>query len=210
MDRECVICHTPISGQKVKFCSNKCKQKDHYQRLSGQTNTYLSQTRRGLSRKVYLIDQRGGGCEVCGYNKNIGALEFHHKDPNGKDGGLDMRRLSNSTMEWIAEEFAKCEVRCSNCHREHHHPELDINNVRNTFGEIKVRFKDHTENLCLDCNKSIHKLHTRCRKCADKKRQLQPRPDKTVLQSEVDEHGLVWCANKYSITHTTVRRWLKP
>lgn len=45
-----------------------------------------------------LIESRGGKCEVCGYDKNIAALEFHHINPDEKEFQLDMRHLSNTSL----------------------------------------------------------------------------------------------------------------
>ena len=36
--------------------------------------------------KEKAIQYKGGCCEICGYNKCAAALEFHHLDPNEKDG----------------------------------------------------------------------------------------------------------------------------
>lgn len=61
--------------------------------------------------------QRGGKCERCGYNKYLGALDFHHKDPSKKDftvGDRDFR------LKDCIEETKKCILICSNCHREIH------------------------------------------------------------------------------------------
>ena len=127
--KNCEVCEAPISGQKVKYCSNKCKQKAHWDRVKIQPNTYHSQTKRAIERKLKLIELRGGGCEVCGYNKNIGAIEFHHIDPNEKEGTLTARTLSNRNMDWIMNEFSKVMCLCANCHREHHNPDLDINEI---------------------------------------------------------------------------------
>ncbi|TXG85728.1 MAG: hypothetical protein E6R13_01730, partial [Spirochaetes bacterium] len=57
------------------------------------TNTYEYQKLRGLKRKIELIELKGGCCERCGYNKNVAAFDFHHKNPEQKDYQLDMRRL---------------------------------------------------------------------------------------------------------------------
>jgi len=127
---ECVVCKESLSGQKKMYCSNKCKQKHHYDRVKEQTNTYHSQTIRGYKRKLYLIEFLGGSCKECGYNKNISALEFHHRDPNVKDHQLDSRTLSNRSMDYIMNEISKCDLLCSNCHREFHNPEMDINEVK--------------------------------------------------------------------------------
>ena len=34
------------------------------------------------------ISYKGGRCQVCGYDRCIEALEFHHLDPTQKDFGL--------------------------------------------------------------------------------------------------------------------------
>lgn len=127
--KNCEICGTPISGKKVKYCSNKCKQKAHWDKVKEQSNTYHSQTKRALKRKVYLINLRSGGCEICGYNKNLAALEFHHIDPNNKHGVLSVRELSNRNMDWIMNEFSKVMVLCANCHRETHNPDMTFDEV---------------------------------------------------------------------------------
>ena len=49
------------------------------------TNNYENQKLRGLKRKYEAVLARGGKCEICGYNKNLSALEFHHKDPSEKE-----------------------------------------------------------------------------------------------------------------------------
>ena len=49
------------------------------------TNCYENQKIRGLKRKYEAIMSRGGRCELCGYNKNLAALEFHHKNPSEKE-----------------------------------------------------------------------------------------------------------------------------
>jgi hypothetical protein len=128
--RSCVVCEKPISGQKQKYCSNACKQKDHWHRVKAQTNTYHSQTIRSLRRKLELIDLFGGSCARCGYSKNISALHFHHLDANLKEFKLDSRILSNRNWESILAEVSKCELLCSNCHAEEHNPELGLHNVQ--------------------------------------------------------------------------------
>lgn len=69
-------------------------------------------------RKAREVQKRGGCCVLCGYNKYIGALEFHHKDPSEKE--LDWTRLVNRSQAIIDRELDKCLLVCSNCHRELH------------------------------------------------------------------------------------------
>lgn len=45
-------------------------------------------TRRRQKVKDVLVREAGGACAVCGYDRHIGALEFHHVDPVDKRFGL--------------------------------------------------------------------------------------------------------------------------
>ena len=76
-----------------------------------------SVTKRRRLLKEKLVHSAGGKCSLCGYNKFIGALEFHHKDPNEKDFGLAKANLS---YEKAFKEIQKCILVCANCHREMH------------------------------------------------------------------------------------------
>jgi len=69
-------------------------------------------------KKKQLVALLGGCCEVCGYNKCIEALDFHHRDPSEKKFGI-ARKLQN-TWKVLLPEAKKCAVLCSNCHREFH------------------------------------------------------------------------------------------
>lgn len=35
--------------------------------------------------KKWAVEYKGGKCENCGYDKFIGALDFHHIDSSDKD-----------------------------------------------------------------------------------------------------------------------------
>jgi hypothetical protein len=76
--------------------------------------------------KELAVEYKGGKCERCGYNKYIGALEFHHKDPNEKDF-LISRKGHCTSWEKIKKELDKCILVCANCHREIHEEERNNN-----------------------------------------------------------------------------------
>ena len=61
-------------------------------------------------------------CVQCGYKKNLAALEFHHLDPEEKSFQLDLRSLSNRSWIRLQGEVRKCQLVCSNCHKEIHYP----------------------------------------------------------------------------------------
>lgn len=69
--------------------------------------------------KQMAVEYKGGECEVCGYNKCIAALDFHHLDPSKKDFGIGEKGFTRS-WEKIKKELDKCILVCSNCHREIH------------------------------------------------------------------------------------------
>lgn len=114
----CLVCGSSLTGKQRNYCSVKCKN-------SGLgTNNYAKQVQRALERKAELVSKKGGRCEICGYSRNIAALEFHHRVPSEKTMSLDSRSLSNSSMERILKEVDKCQLLCANCHREVHNPLL--------------------------------------------------------------------------------------
>jgi len=57
-------------------------------------------------------------CVRCGYDKCIAALDLHHKDPSQKSFRISSRWTASD--EVMKAEVEKCEVLCSNCHREEH------------------------------------------------------------------------------------------
>ena len=67
--------------------------------------------------KVRAVEYLGGKCSCCGYNKYIGALEFHHKNPSEKD--FEVTSIKRK-WEIVLKELEKCVLLCSNCHREEH------------------------------------------------------------------------------------------
>ena len=75
----------------------------------------VSEWRRRAKRK--LVDEAGGSCRLCGYDRTVAALQFHHLDPSTKRFGLGSRGLARS-IEALREEAAKCVLLCSNCHAE--------------------------------------------------------------------------------------------
>ena len=77
--------------------------------------------------KELLVEYKGGKCEICGYDRCIGALEFHHINPDEKDFGVgdgDTRSFNKNK-----EEADKCILVCANCHREIHEGLIDINKI---------------------------------------------------------------------------------
>jgi excisionase family DNA binding protein len=73
--------------------------------------------RRRRKLKAILVADAGGRCSLCGYDRYIGALQFHHRDGHTKEFGLADRGLTRS-LEAVREEARKCILLCANCHSE--------------------------------------------------------------------------------------------
>ena len=69
--------------------------------------------------KIKLVEIAGGKCNLCGYDKCISALEFHHLDPNTKEFNVTGSKTTRS-FDAMLSEIRKCILVCANCHREVH------------------------------------------------------------------------------------------
>ena len=63
-----------------------------------------------------LIEEAGGGCALCGYDRCVVSLHFHHVDPATKL--FPMTMSSGKSIAAYREEARKCVLLCSNCHGE--------------------------------------------------------------------------------------------
>jgi transposase len=67
--------------------------------------------------KVMLVAEAGGGCAVCGYDRHLRALAFHHLDPADKRLQISWNGVTQS-LETLRIEAQKCVLLCANCHAE--------------------------------------------------------------------------------------------
>jgi transposase/5-methylcytosine-specific restriction endonuclease McrA len=73
--------------------------------------------RRRRRVKAILVTEAGGGCVLCGYDRYVGALEFHHIDPADKRREISGYGVTLS-LDAVRAEALKCVLLCSNCHAE--------------------------------------------------------------------------------------------
>jgi transposase len=73
-------------------------------------------TKRRRKVKQTLVDEAGGACHICGYDRCIAALEFHHLEPSEKRFALSHR--SARSLASSRAEADKCMLLCANCHAE--------------------------------------------------------------------------------------------
>lgn len=115
-------CHScgKVTPKARKYC-DECiaggvmkKHKTHHEKSKAKS-LHVKKSRDRL--KKALVDYKGGCCSICGYNRCIKALEFHHLEPNTKDFTVGQKHYSLATMQ---SEVDKCVLLCANCHREVH------------------------------------------------------------------------------------------
>lgn len=98
---------------------------------------YLSNKNKPKSKvfmlKTKYIEDFGGKCLMCGYEKNVAALDFHHLDATTKKFGIgeyirkmticekEPQQMQELMDKEIRDELKKCVLLCKNCHMETHH-----------------------------------------------------------------------------------------
>lgn len=73
-------------------------------------------TRRHQKVKRILVAEAGGSCAVCGYDRCVVNLHFHHVDPGLKSFAVSV--ASGKSLAAYREEAKKCVLVCANCHGE--------------------------------------------------------------------------------------------
>lgn len=131
----------------MKLICQKCgKEFEHHRKRKScfecvpAKNTYSSKEEQYEARKKQLvkntqkrrdkikemaIEYKGGKCQICGYDKCKGALEFHHLNPEEKDFGIGAKGYTRA-WDTVKQELDKCIMVCANCHREIHNGLVDL------------------------------------------------------------------------------------
>lgn len=114
-------------NNKCSCCNQELTEENSYNRKNRSTKypyckACLSKKtkERGRRLKAECVAYKGGKCQMCGYNKYIGALDFHHRNPDEKEFEIGQRYRCCKINSTIKKELDKCDLVCSNCHRELH------------------------------------------------------------------------------------------
>jgi 5-methylcytosine-specific restriction endonuclease McrA len=73
--------------------------------------------RRRRKVKAVLVEEAGGACCICGYDRNMRALHFHHVDLSQKRHEINAKGVAIA-LDKLRVEAQKCVLLCSNCHAE--------------------------------------------------------------------------------------------
>ena len=205
---------------ETKICS-KCKiQKSinefHFKKTEGRYNSwckeclYILQKNRWKDRKRKAIELFGGKCCKCGYNKNLAALCFHHRDPTIKE--YNWLKLRLFSWEIIIKELKKCDLLCNNCHAELHWPEQNL--ILKDSGTSNSRLNHEQKQfeptgVCPSCSKNVYGTKYCSVECACHGHRKVIRPSKIELDSLIKNTSIYAVSKKYGVSWTAVKKWVK-
>lgn len=109
-----------ICGKKFVIMDNGWTRKYCYDCSPHQNETMTHAQAVTIKRRAIkqaLVNLKGGKCSICGYNKSLRALQFHHLNPKEKDFALTK---NVKDFDKLKKEVEKCILVCSNCHAEIH------------------------------------------------------------------------------------------
>src|SRR5215211_1131197 len=100
--------------------------KGHTKRLcnSCQANRRVSRT----ELKRQMVEYKGGRCQVCGYDRCLRSLCFHHLDCKTKGFAFAGSHCLSRASIW--QELDKCVLLCQNCHGEVHDALIGLSDAR--------------------------------------------------------------------------------
>jgi len=110
----------PMDDDTVGHCLT-CDRDYIYNRTAGHhrskcNSCSVMEVRKRIKAKA--LAYKGGKCSICGYAKCADALDFHHRDPAGKE--FSLRDGHYRKWDTVQPELDKCDLLCCRCHREVH------------------------------------------------------------------------------------------
>src|SRR4051812_30775823 len=97
------------------MCSRHRNPQVYKERLERRKTDQVN-TKYRRSQKRQRVEEFGGKCQCCGYNRCMGTLDFHHRDPSLKNVTFNQR-----IPGWLwDQEKDNLVLVCRNCHMEIH------------------------------------------------------------------------------------------
>jgi len=161
---------------------------------------------KGLKRKKILVELSGGKCKICGYDKCLRALTFHHRNPDEKRFELNVSEMKSKNWDLVLLELEKCDLLCVRCHAEVHDKEFEH------YIDVKVMTspgQGQTNFPCSECgvNRKYKSPNNLCDKCSKNKRRKVERPNLDTLQSQIENFGYRATGRLYGVSDNTIRKW---
>jgi hypothetical protein len=154
-------------------------------------------------KKTNAVYQFGGKCQLCGYNKCIASLHFHHifGDKESKPS-IAIRELS---WERAIKVLDTCILLCANCHNYVHYNNIKLN--PKTYLKLTVKCKcDQCGNIVLTKNKKQRYCSDLCNKIANEK---ITKPNILQLNYLLHETTFTQIGRMFNVSDNAVRKWAK-
>lgn len=129
--------------------------------------------------KIYLVKLFGGKCEICGYNKCLSGLTFHHLDPSKKK--FTISQSASKSLKELIKESKKCRLLCRNCHAEDHASLTSFNFMDIDVSSFNIKTRVKQTKLCIVCNKKHSNSKFCSIKCSKKFIKIS-RPTKEMIR----------------------------
>lgn len=215
MIRKCICCEKEFepNNNARKYCYDCSPELN----VSGNTSERLKFTNNAWKKE--FIRLRGGSCQLCGYDKTIQALEFHHINPDEKTMVLNHECSGNYLRK--VEEMKKCALICANCHREVHYGLVDAALIRldNSLIDSKIQYlknyeKENFEDndkktICPICGGKKSSSSKMCVICQHKLQQKSDRPESLELARMIVEKGFVQVGKDFGVSDNAIKKWCK-
>ena len=167
------------------------------------------------NRKNNLIIACGNQCSICGYNKAVSALEFHHIKPEEKEYGIATKGNCHNIQKDISE-IRKCILVCSNCHREIHEEMFSEEELYNYqkfdeefIEELLTPPKTSQDRFCLECGAKISwdGKTGLCETCVRKQARKVERPNREELKELLQHYTFTELGKMFGVADNSVRKW---
>lgn len=166
--------------------------------------------------KAKLAEAFGSRCGICGYDRCIRNLAFHHVDPSEKEFGIAISGAKSWSV--LVSEARKCVLLCANCHGEVHAGITQIPKDCARFNETFASWRQVPplpKKFCVECDAPItvngSKLYCSmiCYRGATRRR--HPRVSVEDLQLALNKHSWIvsHVAQTHGVSDTCVRKWAK-
>lgn len=156
-------------------------------------------------KKEEAIRAFGGKCQICGYDKCMGALDFHHVNSDEKDEEPG-RAIIQWKWERVKKELDKCIILCANCHREIHYKHVP------SFELVHLR-RPWIQKDCPICKKRFDtKLQEQiycswtCQRFSQRK---ASRPTPEELAQLIATTSWVQIGKMFGVSDNAIRKWAK-
>lgn len=162
-------------------------------------------------RKKEVVESFGGECQICGYNKNVNALCFHHTDPTVKENNpttiINQWKVDRSIPQLIKE---KVVLLCLNCHAEVHSEDYNHDKIINNYDIIKKS--------CIVCEKDFYTVDNPNKQnqilcsaeCSEvNRRKVKDRPSSEELKLLIEKYPFTRIGKMFGVSDNAVRKWAK-